>query len=82
MRFLRGGMVLAAAALLGIAGYWFLFRPIPVSTVAPVRGAAAEIVYATPYIEVARIESLPFGEHSYVFRRPDRPDCLVVDPGF
>ena len=42
----------------------------------------AEIVYATPSIEVARIESLPFGEHSYVFRRPDRPDCLVVDPGF
>ncbi len=51
MRFLRGGMVLAAAALLGVAGYWFLFRPIPVSTVAPVRGAAAEIVYATGVVE-------------------------------
>jgi len=42
----------------------------------------AEIIHATPSLEVARIESLPFGEHTYVCRRSDRADCLVVDPGF
>jgi len=43
---------------------------------------AAELIAATPTLEVARIESLPFGEHSYVIRRPGAPECLVVDPGF
>jgi hydroxyacylglutathione hydrolase len=43
---------------------------------------AAEPIYATPTLEVDRVESLPFGEHSYVVRRPGRPECLVVDPGF
>jgi glyoxylase-like metal-dependent hydrolase (beta-lactamase superfamily II) len=43
---------------------------------------AAEPIYATPALEVARIESLPFGEHTYVVRRPGNTDCLVVDPGF
>jgi glyoxylase-like metal-dependent hydrolase (beta-lactamase superfamily II) len=43
---------------------------------------AAEPLYATPTLEVDRVESLPFGEHSYVVRRPARPECLVVDPGF
>lgn len=42
----------------------------------------AEIVHATPSLEVARIESLPFGEHSYVCRRPGRTACVVIDPGF
>jgi glyoxylase-like metal-dependent hydrolase (beta-lactamase superfamily II) len=43
---------------------------------------AAEPIYATPVLEVDRVESLPFGEHSYVVRRPGNPECLVVDPGF
>lgn len=43
---------------------------------------AAELIHATPSLEVARVESLPFGEHTYVARRPGRTDCLVVDPGF
>lgn len=43
---------------------------------------AAEPIHTTPVLEVARIESLPFGEHSYVVRRPGSPECLVVDPGF
>lgn len=43
---------------------------------------AAEPIYATPALEVARIESLPFGEHTYVVRRPGKAECLVVDPGF
>ncbi|MFM8413926.1 MAG: MBL fold metallo-hydrolase [Planctomycetota bacterium] len=42
----------------------------------------AEVVHATPSLEVARIESLPFGEHSYVCRRPGHAACVVVDPGF
>jgi hydroxyacylglutathione hydrolase len=33
-------------------------------------------------IEVARIESLPFAEHSYVVRREDGAECVIVDPGF
>jgi hydroxyacylglutathione hydrolase len=43
---------------------------------------AAEVVYATSELEVARVESLPFGEHSYVCRRPGQRACLVIDPGF
>jgi hydroxyacylglutathione hydrolase len=42
----------------------------------------AEVVHTSPSLEIARIESLPFGEHSYVCRRPDASDCFVVDPGF
>ncbi|MEI7782240.1 MAG: MBL fold metallo-hydrolase, partial [Planctomycetota bacterium] len=33
-------------------------------------------------VHVARIESAPFSENSYVLFRPDSPECLVVDPGF
>jgi len=51
VKLLRSTVVLAAVAILGFAGYWFLLRPTPVSTVAPTRGAAAEIVYATGVIE-------------------------------
>ncbi len=43
---------------------------------------AAELIHASPSLEVARIESLPFGEHAYVCRRPGRASCFVVDPGF
>lgn len=48
----------------------------------PATMPAAEIVHATPALEVARIESRPFAEHAYVVRRPGGDDCLVVDPGF
>lgn len=44
--------------------------------------ASASIIHATPSLEVARIESLPFGEHTYVCRRPGHRDCLIIDPGF
>jgi hydroxyacylglutathione hydrolase len=43
---------------------------------------AAELIHTTPQLEVARVESLPFAEHSYVCRRPGRKACLVIDPGF
>jgi len=33
-------------------------------------------------VHVARIESAPFAENSYVLFRPGSPECLVVDPGF
>lgn len=33
-------------------------------------------------LRATRVESLPFGENTYVVSRPDRPDCVVVDPGF
>jgi hydroxyacylglutathione hydrolase len=33
-------------------------------------------------LHAARIESLPFGENTYVVFRPGTADCLVVDPGF
>ena len=33
-------------------------------------------------LHAARIESLPFGENTYVVFRPGAIDCLVVDPGF
>ena len=33
-------------------------------------------------VVVACIESAPFGENTYVLRRPGDPACLVVDPGF
>jgi len=31
---------------------------------------------------VARVESLPFAENTYVCRRSDDTECVVVDPGF
>jgi glyoxylase-like metal-dependent hydrolase (beta-lactamase superfamily II) len=33
-------------------------------------------------VVVARIESAPFGENTYVFHRRGEPACLIVDPGF
>lgn len=33
-------------------------------------------------VRVARIESAPFAENSYVLFRPGSSECLVVDPGF
>jgi glyoxylase-like metal-dependent hydrolase (beta-lactamase superfamily II) len=34
-----------------------------------------------PQAEIVTIVSLPFDENTYLLRRPDRDDCLVVDPG-
>jgi hydroxyacylglutathione hydrolase len=33
-------------------------------------------------LDVVAIESQPFGENTYVVRRPDDPRCAVIDPGF
>src|SRR5437763_1936843 len=35
---------------------------------------------ATPLL-IHTIESMPFGENTYVVRLPDRTDALVIDPG-
>ncbi|MFM1902796.1 MAG: hypothetical protein RLZZ440_696 [Planctomycetota bacterium] len=44
--------------------------------------ATADLIPSAPGFEVARVESLPFGEHSYICRRAGGTDCVVVDPGF
>jgi glyoxylase-like metal-dependent hydrolase (beta-lactamase superfamily II) len=44
--------------------------------------AAAELLPTQPDIVVARIESAPFGENTYVLSRRGRPECLIFDPGF
>ncbi len=44
--------------------------------------ATAEIIPSAAGFEVARVESLPFGQHSYVCRRAEGTECVVVDPGF
>jgi glyoxylase-like metal-dependent hydrolase (beta-lactamase superfamily II) len=33
-------------------------------------------------VRIATIESMPFAENSYIVRRPDRKDAVVIDPGF
>ncbi len=40
------------------------------------------LVRATDSLEIARIESMPFGQHSYVVRRTGARACVIVDPGF
>lgn len=44
--------------------------------------SSASLVRATDLLEIGRIESMPFGQHSYVIRKPDRRECCIVDPGF
>ena len=44
--------------------------------------ASAELLPTHPDIVIARIESAPFGENTYVLSRHGRPECLVFDPGF
>lgn len=51
-----------------------LFRPRSMAT--------SELLPTQPDVVVARIESAPFGENTYVLSRRGRPECLVVDPGF
>jgi hydroxyacylglutathione hydrolase len=44
--------------------------------------AFSELLPTQPDVVVARIESAPFGENTYVLTRRDGTECLVVDPGF
>ena len=44
--------------------------------------AQTDILTAPPGIRLTRIESMPFGENSYVVSRDAGRECLIVDPGF
>jgi hydroxyacylglutathione hydrolase len=44
--------------------------------------AFSELLSPCPDVVVARIESAPFGENTYVLSRRGGSDCLVFDPGF
>ena len=44
--------------------------------------ASVELLPTQTDIVVARIESAPFGENTYVLNRRGGTECLVVDPGF
>ena len=44
--------------------------------------AQTDLLPAPSGLRLARIESLPFGENSYVLSRDTGSACLVVDPGF
>lgn len=44
--------------------------------------AIAELLPTHSDIVIARIESAPFGENTYVLSRRGGTECLVVDPGF
>jgi RND family efflux transporter MFP subunit len=50
----RSAMLAVAAALIALLAWWRLGRPIEVTTVAPARGTAVEIVYATGAVEPER----------------------------
>ena len=44
--------------------------------------ASVELLPTQTDVVVARIESAPFGENTYVLSRRGGTECLVVDPGF
>lgn len=44
--------------------------------------ATTDLLTTAPGIGVARVESLPFAENTYILFRPGSPACVVVDPGF
>lgn len=44
--------------------------------------AVIDILFPSPGLRVARIESEPFAEHSYVVAPVGAKKCLVIDPGF
>jgi glyoxylase-like metal-dependent hydrolase (beta-lactamase superfamily II) len=44
--------------------------------------AQTDILPVGSGLRLARIESMPFGENSYVLTPPSGGTCLVVDPGF
>jgi glyoxylase-like metal-dependent hydrolase (beta-lactamase superfamily II) len=43
---------------------------------------STSLVRATDSLEIARVESMPFGQHAYVIRRSGAMECVIVDPGF
>jgi glyoxylase-like metal-dependent hydrolase (beta-lactamase superfamily II) len=43
---------------------------------------STSLLRTTDSLEIARIESMPFGQHAYVIRRPGAQECVIVDPGF
>jgi len=51
VRILRSLFLAAVLAAAAAGGYWLFLRPAPVVTVFPVRGDAAEVVYATGVVE-------------------------------
>jgi glyoxylase-like metal-dependent hydrolase (beta-lactamase superfamily II) len=44
--------------------------------------ATTDVFHPAADLEVASIESQPFGQNTYVVRRPTASECLVIDPGF
>lgn len=44
--------------------------------------ATTDLLPAPPGLRLTRIESMPFGENSYVLSRDTGSECLIVDPGF
>lgn len=44
--------------------------------------ASTDTIDTPAGLRVIRIESLPFGENTYVVHRPPARECLVIDPGF
>jgi glyoxylase-like metal-dependent hydrolase (beta-lactamase superfamily II) len=44
--------------------------------------ATTDLLPAPPGLRLTRIESMPFGENSYVLSRDAGSECLIVDPGF
>ena len=50
----RAALLAVAVALVAALAWWRLARPIEVTTVAPVRGTAVEIIYATGAVEPVR----------------------------
>ena len=56
--------------------------PFPFERSLPFFMAIAELLPTHSDIVIARIESAPFGENTYVLSRRGTPECLVFDPGF
>lgn len=44
--------------------------------------SSSSLITAPGGFDLARIESQPFGENTYVLSRSGAPACLVIDPGF
>jgi glyoxylase-like metal-dependent hydrolase (beta-lactamase superfamily II) len=45
------------------------------------RSSGKEPEVMNPGFQVRTIESMPFAENTYVLWRPERTECLVIDPG-
>lgn len=44
--------------------------------------ASSALLSSCPDVAIGRIESVPFGENTYVLARDGSAECLVIDPGF